>query len=355
MALAGRSLRRGASGRRWLIVAIVITLFVLLIDASIKSQSPTRQQTLSTEAWFDQIIPLVAATNSQGQTIINLRSSGTRLTAAEITGQLTTLAGNARQTLKQAELLKAPGDAAGAHALFDTCLDVRAQAAGELEQAMHAVLASPAPALGQPDPEAGGVIAAASDMETADRIYQLFEQNLPKEVDKLPASAWVPDVTQYDQAALDTYLGTLRNATNLTPVYLLAILAVSMNPAAVSEVNGVQILPNTNGMTVTIVVSNAGNQPENDLVVSASALPSVKGVSMNQSISLAAGTSQSVQLGLFYPLPGHNVTLSISVTPTGSPATKPISRKILIEMPTAGTAPPTSVPPPPTTPPTTSP
>src|SRR6202522_2645003 len=35
MALASRAARRGGAGRRWLLIGVVVTLFVLLIDASL--------------------------------------------------------------------------------------------------------------------------------------------------------------------------------------------------------------------------------------------------------------------------------------------------------------------------------
>jgi len=52
MALAGRSSRRGA-GARWLAIGIVVTLLVLLIDASLHSRSQSPGQQLAAGTWVD--------------------------------------------------------------------------------------------------------------------------------------------------------------------------------------------------------------------------------------------------------------------------------------------------------------
>jgi len=342
MALAGRTSRRSSSGRRWLILGVTVTLFVLLIDASLKSASTNSTTTLSNQAWIDQILPLIRATNSEGAVLQQVRTQAIHTPAATISSQLATVGKEAQATYQQAVSLHPPVAVEGAAGLLEACLAVRAQAAGEFAKAMGALLSSPVPQAGQSDVQANAVVAAAQDMEVSDRAYQLFSDNLPDMGFTPPPSAWVPDHSLYQPDTMATFAVTLRNSTSLTPVHQLAIDAISTNPSPVSTAGGVEVLPIQNGITVTVVVADVGNQAEHGLTITASALPAVRGGSVREFADLQPGQAQSIQLGDLYPLQGPLVTLTLTVTPARDSPAAVVSRSVTIQMLPPGVAPSTT-------------
>jgi hypothetical protein len=342
MAFAGRSSRRGATGRRWLLIGIVLTLFLLLIDASLKARSNNDASTLSTQAWVDQALPIIQSTNAEAQIINDVRAHGLTMSATTITGQLNSVAANAKKTYQEVIALRPGTSVAGAAGLLEACLLVRSQAGQEYATAMASVLSSPIPQNGQADPAENSVLAAVQDMEVSDRAYQLFTTSLPNVGTRIPASQWVPNTSQYQPATLETFLVSLRSSTSLSPIHKLEIQAISTNPSPVNDINGVEVLPTQDGMQVTVVVLNVGNQQENNLAITASVVPSQTGSSVRQFVSLAPGSAQSIQLGNLYPLQGHNATLTLTVTPVAGSPTPVVSKSITILMPAPGTAPPTA-------------
>ncbi len=343
MALAGRSSRRGATGRRWLIIGIILTLFVLLIDASLKARSNNDSATLSSQAWVDQILPVIQSTNAEAQIINDVRAHGLTMSATTITTQLNTVDANAKKSYQEATALRPAASVAGAAGLLEASLLVRSQASQEYATAMVGVLRSSIPQDGQTDPAENPVLAAVQDMEVSDRAYQLFIAHAPNLGTKIPASQWVPDISQYDPTTLETFLVSLRSATSLSPIHRLEIEAISTNPAPVSTSNGVEILPTApQGIQITVVITNVGNQQENNLTITASVAPAATGYSVRDFASLSPGGAQSVQLGNLFPVQGQNASLALAVSPPYGSPTQVVSRSIAILEAAPGTAPPTA-------------
>jgi hypothetical protein len=342
MALAGRSTRRGATGRRWILIGIVLTLLVLLIDASLKARSNNDSSTLSTQAWVDQALPIIQSTNAEAQIVNEVRTQGLKMSARTITAQLNSVATNAKKTYQEAVALHPAASVAGAAGLLEASLLVRSQAGQEYATAMAGVLSSPVPQDDQADRAENAVLAAVQDMEVSDRAYNLFISSLPNIGTKIPASQWVPNKSQYQPATLETFLVSLRSSTSLTPVHKLEIQAISTIPSPVSSNNGVEVLPTQDGIQVTVVVINVGNQQENNLTITASISPAQAGYSVRQFASLAPDGAQSIQLGNLYPLQGQDATLTLTVTPLPDSPTPVVSKSITVFMPAPGTAPPTA-------------
>ncbi|MBO0732648.1 MAG: hypothetical protein J2P57_25540, partial [Acidimicrobiaceae bacterium] len=128
----------------------------------------------------------------------------------------------------------------------------------------------------------------------------------------------------------------------LAPVHKLQIQAISTNPSPVNTLQGAEVLPVQNGIQVIVVLTNVGNQQENDLTVTAEVRPARTGFAVQQFASLAPGDSRSVQLGNLYPLQGRDATLTVTVTPRPGSPTPVVSRSITILMPSSSTAPPTA-------------
>src|SRR5437588_5123672 len=88
MALAGRSARRAGAGLRWLAVGVVLTLVILLIDASLHSKSPDQGVQLAAGKWIDRILPIVTTSTVEGQVISQIWASGLTTQAPQIASQL---------------------------------------------------------------------------------------------------------------------------------------------------------------------------------------------------------------------------------------------------------------------------
>ncbi|MGH9105263.1 MAG: hypothetical protein ACRDZX_05385, partial [Acidimicrobiales bacterium] len=69
MAMPPRSLRRRGGSPRWLAVPLVLTILVLLVDASMHARSPKPQATLNGQAWVDKVLPDIAASTAQGREV----------------------------------------------------------------------------------------------------------------------------------------------------------------------------------------------------------------------------------------------------------------------------------------------
>ena len=128
MALASRSVRRGGAGRRWLLIGVVITLFVLLIDASLKSRSPGPVQQLAAGAWLDRVMPIVTTSTEEGQQVAAIWTNGLQTPATSLAAQLDQLANGAARAYQQAVALRPPVSVAGAAGLLETCLLTRSEA-----------------------------------------------------------------------------------------------------------------------------------------------------------------------------------------------------------------------------------
>src|ERR1700722_19884544 len=113
MALASRSARRGSAGRRWLLIGVVVTLFVLLIDASLQSRSPGPQQQLAAGAWIDRVLPIVTTSTEEGQQLAAIWAKGLQTPATTLSSQLNQIATGAALAYKQVVALRAPANVAG--------------------------------------------------------------------------------------------------------------------------------------------------------------------------------------------------------------------------------------------------
>ncbi|MDQ6837168.1 MAG: hypothetical protein M3137_02180 [Actinomycetota bacterium] len=318
MALASRSPRRDG-GRKLLVAGIIITLVVVVIDASLKSRSPTVAPRLAATAWVDRVLPIIEASTTQGQEIQQVRNTGvTSVSASSITSQVNQAATAARRSYQQLSALRAPDQLVGAAGLLEACLLVRSQAAAAMAGALTKELANGAPS--GVDPQLGALTTAGQDFQVADRAYSLFAQRLPTVGVKAPASSWVNDPTQYQADMLQIFLASLRNASSGGPVHQLIIASLTLTPSPLNILGGVDVLIPTNQVSVSVVVANTGTERENLLAVQASIAPSAGNAVIKTTISLPPGAAFNAQLGPLNPPPGAVVTLTATVTPPpGSP------------------------------------
>lgn len=341
MALAGRSTRRGA-GARWLVIGVVITLLVLLIDASLHSRSTGPGQQLAAGAWVDRVLPAVSESNTEGVRLQQLWSGALTMKGPSVGSEIDQLAAGAEGAYKRVVSLRPPSQLAGAAGLLEACLLARSQAVAALKTAFHQALSQP----GLSTVTVSSVQAAGNDLQVSDQAYRLFLTSLPRLGVSMPPSSWLSDPAPYQPSSAQVFLASLHSAGSSTPVHQVAIYAASTTPSPVSDQGGVQVLPDAKAITVTIVVADTGNQNESNLTVTASVSPAAGASSAKDFVNLVPGQAHTIMnLGPLNPPQGTPVTLTVTVAPPAGSQTPPVTKTIVFSMPAPPPSTTTSVPP----------
>ena len=348
----------------------MITLLVLLIDASINSRSPGPQQALAAGTWVDRVLPAITASTAEGQVLASVWANGLKMPASEVAGQVSHVSAEAAQQYKTVTDLGTPNGLGGPAGLLAAALLARSHAAAELNKAFTGVLGAAATPPGPTTtttttaaPTSASVAAtttttiapldttaavaqiaaAGSDIQVGDSAYQLFLSSVPASLGvKFPPSAWGSDAAPYGQQAAQVFLAALASTAVTTPVYQVRIFGITTNPAPVSSSGGLEVLPDARAMTLTVVVADTGNQPASRLTVTASISPAGTGSSsVRDFIDLTVGQAYTIQgLGPLNPPQGVPVTLTVAITPPAGSQVPPVSQTVRFQMP---------APPPPTT------
>ena len=336
MALVSRSVRRGGTGRRWLLVGIVITLFVLLIDASLHSRSPGPDNQLATGAWVDRALPLMTTSTEEGQQLAAIWSGGLQLPVTSLSAQVDQIASGAASTYQKAAALHPPDTLAGPAGLLAASLLARSEAATAVRAALAPILHGGQSA---PDPKVraamlAGIETSGQDLQIGDQAYRLFLHSLPNLGVTIPTSAWAADLSPYQPGRAQVFLTSLANAMSAVAVHQVRIDSITTSPSLVATRGNVQVLPDSRALLVTVVLSDTGNQAENDLTVTA-AITSVRGrSSVRDFVNLNAGQSRTVQnMGPLNPPEGVDVLLTVTVTPSAGSPTPPVSQTLTFMMP----------------------
>ena len=69
-----RPLRRRGGSQRWLLIPFVLTMLVLLVDASMHARSSGPETTMDNQAWVDTVLPYIAESTVQGREIAQISS-----------------------------------------------------------------------------------------------------------------------------------------------------------------------------------------------------------------------------------------------------------------------------------------
>jgi hypothetical protein len=343
MALVSRSVRRGGTGRRWLVIGIVITLFVLLIDASLHSRSSGPRNQLATGAWVDRALPLVTTSTEEGRQLAAAWSDALHEPGSSLSAQINQIAAGSASAYREASALRPPDNLAGPAGLLDASLLARSEAAAAVKKALAPALLGHQSAAGPngTGPALAAIEAAGQDLQIGDQAYGLFLHSLPDVGVTFPGSAWGADPSPYRPATAQVFLISLANAASATAVHQVRIDSITTTPSPVASQGNVQVLPDSPALSVTVVLSDTGNQAENNLTVTAAISFGRAVSSVRDFVSLAAGQSRTVQsMGPLVPPQGVDVHLTVTVTPPAGSPTPPVSQTVVFMMP---------APPPPTT------
>ncbi len=340
MALVSRSARRGGVGRRWLLIGVVITLFVLLIDAALQSRSPGPDKELATGAWIDRVVPLVTVSTEEGQQLATIWTNAVQTPPSSVSAQLNQIATGAANAYQQAAALRPPAGLSGAAGLLDACLLARSEAASTLRGGLGPVLqgGSGSTASAPGSPALTAIQTAGEDLRISDQAYHLFASSLPHGV-SLPASAWAANPSPYQAGPAQTFLTTLQSAMSAVPVHEIKIESIATGPAPVSTQGSVLVLPASAGMSVTVVLADLGNQQEKDLTVTAAISAGGTSSSVRDFTALVPGQAQTIQgMGPLNPPVGVPVTLTVTVTPPAGSVTPAVSQALIFIMASGSTS-----------------
>lgn len=310
MALDGRRPRR--RGRRLVLIAFVLTLVVLAINAAVSSRSsePVRRQQLL--AYADSVRPLVDQSTQEGADVLDVRGNATTLGRDGVDRRLERVARAADDVLGSARRIKPPSETRDAHDLLVAALAIRAQATHALRQGFSDALGT-APAQAAVDE----LTTAGRSMAAADQAFTLFVGALPKGFPPLAESKWQGDPDGWSPPALAVLVSAMRASFSQTPVHDLQVLLVTVEPSAVATEGTTAVLPPAKNLRVSIVVGNAGNSPERRVTVTATLTPAAGGPSdlARDFVDLAPGQRRTIVLGTLRPAVGPPSALTVRVEP----------------------------------------
>jgi hypothetical protein len=363
MTLAGLPSRRRGAGLRWITVGVVVTILILLIDASLKSKSPTPTHRLAVGAWVDQVLPAITSSTTQGEVIAGIWSGGLPRSGPTLAATIDGAAAKSVSDYTTISKLDPPSSLGGSAGLLEASLLARSQAASTVQKVLLATLGA---AAGQtrpgaptdstaapPSAEAPLLAQAASDIAVGDQAYQLFLSTFPTSAGvKMPPSKWGSDLKPYQDQPAQIFLTSLQSAVTTSPLYQLSIFSASLNPSPITTRGSTLVLPDTSAISVDLVVADTGNQPASHVTVTATISPAGSGSSTAKDfVNLAVGQAYAISsLGPLSAPKGTPVTLTVTadVTPppqsgtsgTHAAVVKSATTTLTFEMPT---------PPPPTT------
>ncbi len=356
MTLAGLPSRRRGAGLRWITVGVVLTILILLIDASLKSKSPTPAHRLAVGAWVDQVLPAITSSTTQGQVISSIWSGGLSRSAPALAATIDGAAARAVADYTTVSKLDPPTSLGGSAGLLEASLLARSQAASTVQRVLLATLGA---AAGQTSPgtptdstaappsfEAPLLAQAASDIAVGDQAYQLFLSTFPASAGvKMPPSTWGSNLAPYQTQSAQIFLTSLQSVVTTSPLYQLSLFSVSLSPSPITTSGSTLVLPDTSAISVDLVVADTGNQPASHVTVTATISPATSGSStVKDFVNLAVGQAYAISgLGPLSAPKGTPVTLTVTadVNPpsqagtSGSQAAavKPATTTLTFEMP----------------------
>lgn len=328
MVMAGRRRRRQP---RWILLAVVLTVLVLAVNAAVSSRSKGPTRRLERLAYLDGARPQVQASNDQAAELFDLREKATQLGRAGITRRLDRLKRETRAVAAAVAALEPPASMAGTDTLLSASMVARARAVAVIDAALREALgkASPATAV-------DSLAQAGTDLITADRTYELFLRSLPSGEGKeaaLPPSRWVSDTGLWEKPTVLAFVTTLRSSETLVAIHDVSVVLFTTDPAPLGREGDADLVPTGRTMRVQVVVANVGNEGEKKVPVIVT-LTGADGAAdtARDVVDLAAGQRRTITLVGLKPPVTQPVVLSVTVGPIPGETqtdTNTVTRKLI--------------------------
>ena len=320
MALAPR--RRGRRRPRWVLVAILATITVLVASAALSgSESPSRR--LAQLAYLDAVRPQVERSTAQGAVLAEVRAGAVELGRQAVLRRLERVTREADAVLTAVRDADPPPSLETAHSMLVATIAIRARVATAAADGMGAAFTE-----GPPEPAVDALVQAGDEMVAADRTYGVFVDALPRHADVtaplLPASAWASDPLLWTRPELTALVTSIRSSATPTAVHDVGVLTVSTEPAAVATEGNASVLPLVRSLRLEVVVANTGNAAEKGVPVVATLIgPAGEVDTARDFVDLDPGQRRAVPLGGLRPVPGGPSTLTVVIGPVEGEASIP--------------------------------
>lgn len=325
-----RTVKRRGTGQRWLLLPLVLTMLVLLVDASMHARSPRPAITLSRAAWVDKVLPQIALSSTQGLEIAYISNSALSEGSRPATEQLSAVASSAWATYRSVARAVPPPALVTAAGFLQACLEAREKGAAAMASAASLLVGT-----GKSAAQAAvrQMNTASSDFAVSDNAYDLFAAGLPKLGLTMPTSRWDAPSGNYSTKGFEAFAARLAAGVAHTAQHQLAIDAVSTDPTALSMQGSVQVLPPAAALAVTVVVADTGMSPESGVIVSVSISPGRGGRAQRQTatVDLQPGGAKSVVIVGLVPERSTPTQVAVMATPPGGQPGA-ASRSLSIEM-----------------------
>ena len=294
----------------FVIIAAAVTAVVLIAQGAASSKPNAKE---AVQAYLDQVRPGVQASAAQGSDFADVRANASSLGRAAIDRRLERLSGEVKATLSSINTLAPPPSMRVAQAYLVATLGVHAKAVTEARPALDDALTIGT----SPDSAVSQLETVGQDIDLGDRALGLFLGSLPAG-SSVPAGApWLADRNSWTPVQLTAFVDRLRSSASAQPVHDLAMLAFQTNPAAVSITSdGTQTIPASSTMSVSMVIENVGNQPEQNVTVMVILNVNGGGVeTLRDFINLSPGGTRSLTLGPMPTKPGMSGRIHVEVIP----------------------------------------
>ncbi len=306
-----------------IIIAILVVIFLLLclIGRGTFSRLSCNNDTSALQTYINQTKKIADRTNKVGTDFAGLRTNMKGLVRKDVEKQLDAMIKDSKTIAADARTIEVPVEMQGANGYLLISLDLRA---GALESYKPAIFN----ALSDNDLEVSGkqVSLSLKDLAFSDRAFAIFGDRAQKVLkdQKItfvtpPSSVFLAGGTEYETPTVLEFLRNLKESGDLTEKHGISITETVVEPAALSDNNGVSVLPLAATVTVTATVENQGNQLEVNIPVVATLKSETqpKPQEVKQSIaSLPAGQKKVIKITGLKPTQGDIINmLTVQVGP----------------------------------------
>lgn len=307
--------RRRRRRPRWLFLLLLLTVVVLAVNAAASSRSHGPAKRLANLTYIDTMRPEIERSTQDGADLADVQQQAAKLGRGAVSKRLAQIAKDAGAVLAAVQAANPPPEMRTPHSLLLSTMYIRSKQATAMQDALVAALGTaPAPGV------VSKMVGIGSDLITADRTYAVFLRALPKlqagTSRLLPPSRWIADPDGWTEPSLGVFVQSLRAATTVTPVDDVAVVLVTIDPAAVGSDNGSLLLPPAKTLHMQIVVGDVGNAVEKHVPVTATLTTSTGGSeTVHDAVDLAPGQRSTVLLGGLKTTPDDRSTLTVAVGP----------------------------------------